>query len=417
MRTPIAVRLLLFSFVLLILPHGVSAQIGVSVSFGPPALPVYEQPLCPGDGYLWTPGYWAYDDDDGYYWVPGTWVEAPQVGFLWTPGYWGWGGNAFVFHEGYWGPQVGFYGGINYGYGYGGVGYEGGRWEGSRFSYNTYVTHVNTTIIHNTYNTTVTNVTETHVSYNGGTGGIEVRPTPQQESYANQHHVGPVASQAQHVQEARKNPQLRASANQGKPPIAATVKPADFKTGAVSSKQAGGAYKPPPSNAARGNEAVGNNPARRLVQKMRLRLSPTPITPATCSPTSPHRPVPATPIPTRNISNNRKSWLPSKRRITRNSSSSRTKNTSRPLRKTTTRRKNSKWSNATLSKRSRSSKNMRPSRSRWSSTNRRTSLHQSRRALLPRRSPTKASQNQAYEWAGDDDIRSLPALFHCPQDS
>src|ERR1017187_5997813 len=24
---------------------------------GPPALPVYEQPLCPGDGYLWTPGY------------------------------------------------------------------------------------------------------------------------------------------------------------------------------------------------------------------------------------------------------------------------------------------------------------------------------------------------------------------------
>jgi hypothetical protein len=53
---------------------------------------------------------------------------------------------------------------------------------------------VNTTIIHNTYNTTVTNVTETHVSYNGGTGGIEARPTPQQESYANQHHVGPVAS-------------------------------------------------------------------------------------------------------------------------------------------------------------------------------------------------------------------------------
>ena len=109
---------------------------------------------------------------------------APQVGFLWTPGYWGWGGNAFFFHEGYWGPQVGFYGGINYGYGYGGVGYEGGRWEGGHFSYNTYVNHVNTTIIHNTYNTRVTNVSETHVSYNGGAGGVEARPTPQQESYA-----------------------------------------------------------------------------------------------------------------------------------------------------------------------------------------------------------------------------------------
>jgi len=124
------------------------------------------------------------------------------------------------------------------------------------------VTHVNTTIIHNTYNTTVTNVTETHVSYNGGTGGIEARPTPQQESYANQHHVGPLASQAQHVQEARKNPQPRASANQGKPPIAATVKPGDFKTGAVSSKQAGGAYKPPPSNATRRNGARSGNNAQ-----------------------------------------------------------------------------------------------------------------------------------------------------------
>jgi hypothetical protein len=256
MRTT-EIRLLLFSFVLLALSHGAFAQIGVgiSVNFGPPALPVYEQPICPGDGYLWTPGYWAYDDDDGYYWVPGTWVEAPQVGFLWTPAYWGWGGSAFLFHEGYWGPEVGFYGGINYGFGYGGVGYEGGRWEGGHFSYNTYVNHVNTTIIHNTYNTRVTNVSETHVSYNGGTGGVEARPTSQQESYANQHHVGPVGAQMQHVQAARSNPELRASANQGKPPIAATAKPGDFKTGVVATRQAGGEYKAPPANAARGNEA------------------------------------------------------------------------------------------------------------------------------------------------------------------
>jgi hypothetical protein len=232
------------------------------VNFGPPALPVYEQPICPDDGYLWTPGYWAYEDDNGYYWVPGTWVEAPQVGFLWTPGYWGWGGSAFLFHEGYWGPEVGFYGGINYGFGYGGVGYEGGRWEGGHFSYNTYVNHVNTTIIHNTYNTRVTNVSETHVSYNGGTGGVEARPTSQQESYANQHHVGPVAAQTQHVQAARSNPELRASANQGKPPIAATAKPGDFKTGVVATRQAGGEYKAPPANAARGNEARPANEAR-----------------------------------------------------------------------------------------------------------------------------------------------------------
>jgi len=256
MRTTIGVRSLLFSFIVLIFSHGAFAQVGmgISVNFGPPALPVYEQPICPNDGYLWTPGYWAYDDDDGYYWVPGTWVEAPQVGFLWTPGYWGWGGSAFIFHEGYWGPHVGFYGGINYGFGYVGVGYEGGRWDGGHFAYNTYVNHVNTTIIHNTYNTRITVVSENHVSFNGGNGGVEARESEQERSYASERHVGPVAAQTQHVQAARGNPELRASANHGKPPIAATARAGDFKSGAVASRDAGGEYKAPPANAARGGE-------------------------------------------------------------------------------------------------------------------------------------------------------------------
>jgi hypothetical protein len=264
MRT--AIRSSFFSLAVLLFAHVASAQIGISISvnFGPPALPVYEQPICPADGYLWTPGYWSYDDDGGYYWVPGTWVQPPQVGFLWTPGYWGWSGSAFAFNEGYWGPQVGFYGGINYGFGYVGNGYEGGRWDGGHFSYNTYVNHVDTTIIHNTYNTTVV-VNDTHVSYNGGTGGVETRPTPQQQSYAGQHHVPPVSAQTQQVQQARSNPQLRASANQGKPPIAATAKPGDFKSGVVASKQAGGEYKAPPANAARSNENRPSANANRPV--------------------------------------------------------------------------------------------------------------------------------------------------------
>src|ERR1035441_3600210 len=85
-------------------------------TMAPPPLPAYEQPMCPGDGYIWTPGYWAWDG--AYYWVPGTWVLAPQIGYLWTPGYWGWGGAGFMFNEGYWGMSVGFYGGIDYGFGY-----------------------------------------------------------------------------------------------------------------------------------------------------------------------------------------------------------------------------------------------------------------------------------------------------------
>ncbi len=54
----------------------------------PPPLPEYSQPPCPGNGYLWTPGYWSYAPQ-GYYWVPGAWAWPPQVGVLWTPGYWG----------------------------------------------------------------------------------------------------------------------------------------------------------------------------------------------------------------------------------------------------------------------------------------------------------------------------------------
>ena len=96
-------RLWLLTIFLFAVPAITSAGILLSVTIAPPPLPVYEQPVCPGDGYIWTPGYWAYADD-GFFWVPGTWVLIPEPGFLWTPGYWGWGDGAFIFHEGYWGP-------------------------------------------------------------------------------------------------------------------------------------------------------------------------------------------------------------------------------------------------------------------------------------------------------------------------
>src|SRR5215469_7118799 len=175
--------------------------VGISVRIGPPALPVYAQPICPGPGYIWTPGYWAWNDDSGYYWVPGTWVVAP-VGMLWTPGYWGWGGGVYLWHPGYWGPHVGFYGGINYGFGYGGVGFYGGEWRGNRFYYNRSVTNVSVTNVTNVYNRTVivNNTTVNNVSYNGGTGGIQARPTAQEQAYTNEPHTAPLAAQTQHQQ-------------------------------------------------------------------------------------------------------------------------------------------------------------------------------------------------------------------------
>ncbi|MGA9040278.1 MAG: YXWGXW repeat-containing protein [Terriglobales bacterium] len=240
------IRTLLFSLVLLSMAAASFAQIGVAIRIGPPALPVYEQPICPGDGYLWAPGYWAYDYDvTDYYWVPGTWVVAPEVGFLWTPAYWGWGGDGFVFYDGYWGPHVGFYGGINYGFGYFGNGFEGGRWDNGHFFYNRSVLNIDVTNIHNVYDTHVTYNNVSRVSYNGGNGGITARATADEEAAARERHIGPVATQTQHAQAARANPQQRASVNMGKPGVAATPRPGDFNDrAAVPAKEAGAPYTP-----------------------------------------------------------------------------------------------------------------------------------------------------------------------------
>ena len=131
-----------------------AAQVAVSITIAPPALPVYEQPEIPAPGYLWTPGYWAYGPD-GYFWVPGTWVEPPAVGLLWTPGYWAWSDGVFVWNAGYWGPEIGFYGGVDYGFGYTGHGYVGGYWRDHDFYYNSAVNNVTQVQVHNVYNQTV----------------------------------------------------------------------------------------------------------------------------------------------------------------------------------------------------------------------------------------------------------------------
>jgi hypothetical protein len=276
MRLANAIRLLIVATAMLaltsVLPAPATAQvaIGISVGFPPPELPVYVQPICPGEGYIWTPGYWAWDPDyEDYYWVPGTWVLAPEVGYLWTPGYWAWGGSAFVFYEGYWGPVVGYYGGIVYGYGYFGHGYDGGRWDGGRFYYNRTVNNINVTEIHNVYNTRVVNnnINVTRVSYNGGNGGVRADPTPQEQAASRERHIKAVPAQTQQIQAARSNRELRASENHGKPPIAATQKPGAFSGGGVVAAKKGGKYNPPPNRGA--NSRAGND-ANRPANASRL---------------------------------------------------------------------------------------------------------------------------------------------------
>jgi hypothetical protein len=211
-------------------PSHAQVAVGVSIRIGPPALPVYAQPICPGPGYIWVPGYWAYDYDDGdYFWVPGTWVIAPQPGLLWTPGYWGWSEGFYVWHTGYWGPTVGFYGGINYGFGYPGVGFFGGYWHGGNYYYNRSVTNVNVTVIHNVYNKTVINErNENHVSFNGGPGGSHSEPNRDERRAEHERHVPMTVEQNRHFEGARGDRNFRASVNHGRPELAATPRSGEF---------------------------------------------------------------------------------------------------------------------------------------------------------------------------------------------
>ena len=203
-----------------VLPAIAPAQaisIGIAIHTAPPPLPVYVQPPCPTSGFLWTPGYWSYAPE-GYYWVPGVWVAPPQIGFLWTPGYWSFAGGGYGWHPGYWGPHVGFYGGVNYGFGYSGIGFGGGVWAGNLFRYNTAVMNVNTTVIHNTYidRTVINNTIINRTSFNGP-GGINTRPTPQQQQFASERHFGATVNQQQHQSFASQDRGAFASVNNGKP--------------------------------------------------------------------------------------------------------------------------------------------------------------------------------------------------------
>jgi len=224
MRTPRFLRYFLLFMAMLAVPASSFAGVFLSVNIAPPILPVYQQPLCPGDGYMWTPGYWGYSPDGGYYWVPGTWVLAPYTGALWTPGYWGWNNGLYVWNGGYWGLHIGFYGGVNYGFGYGGHGYEGGYWNHGAFTYNTAFNHVGGGI-HNVYVHNVTIENNSRVAFNGGEGGIHAEATANERVAEHEQHIGALPLQQQHQQAAASNRAQFASVNHGNPAVAATPRP------------------------------------------------------------------------------------------------------------------------------------------------------------------------------------------------
>ena len=255
MRLFRSARWLMFALLLCLIPASSYAGVFISVNFGPPVLPVYEQPPCPEPNLIWTPGYWAYGDD-GYYWVPGAWVPAPFPGGLWTPGYWGWSSGLYMFHPGYWGYHVGYYGGVNYGYGYGGIGFAGGEWRGREFVYNTEVMRVDERRVHSTYRDR--EIVErgyvsrdSHVAFSGGPGGIQHQPTADERVAEHEQHTSPTSFQAQHESTFRADRTSYAKANGGHPTNLVVARPLPVESHPA----------PPVSHNAIGAQPGGNYPA------------------------------------------------------------------------------------------------------------------------------------------------------------
>jgi len=219
--------------------EGGATQIASGVTAGsqpPPPIPDYPQPPAPGPGYEWTPGYWGWNgSDNNYYWAPGSWTQPPQSGLLWTPGYWAWSNGVYAFTGGHWGHRVGFYGGVNYGNGYGGSGYQGGEWRGDRFFYNRAANNVGQ--VTDVYTRPVPPAPHNRLSYNGGPGGVKAAPTPEERAEIQAPHVAPTVEQAQREHQAVTEPRLRAnqvakgggadavSEIQRRPPVAAEARP------------------------------------------------------------------------------------------------------------------------------------------------------------------------------------------------
>jgi hypothetical protein len=203
--------------------------LGVSVNEAPPPLPVYDQPPIPAPGYLWVPGYWAWSEGGGYYWVPGTWILPPKAGLVWTPGYWGSEEGVYVFHVGYWGSHIGFYGGVDYGFGYDGVGYEGGYWKDGRFFYNSAVNNIANVSVLNVYSKPIAIERRSYASFNGGKGGTTAKATSAQLAAEWENHIAATSEQRRLAEAASKDPVFSLSRNHGYPVVAATAHAGLFK--------------------------------------------------------------------------------------------------------------------------------------------------------------------------------------------
>jgi len=160
------------------------------------------------------------------------------VGALWTPGYWGFYSSRYWFHPGHWGLHIGYYGGINYGFGYIGTGYEGGYWNSGHFTYNRVYTQVNERKVRNVYSYNAGNRgmnnqgsfnrgnnNNARPSFRGGQGGVQARPQASDAAAWREPTAPRMNTQVQHAQKFQSNPGQLANTNHGRPAQTAISKP------------------------------------------------------------------------------------------------------------------------------------------------------------------------------------------------
>lgn len=96
-----AVRSLLLSLLMTAAaaPFPVAAQISVYINIAPPTL-LHEVVPIVSPGYIWAPGYWAWNVDR-YIWVRGRSI-AQRDGYRWAPDHWEQRGTVYYRNPGRW---------------------------------------------------------------------------------------------------------------------------------------------------------------------------------------------------------------------------------------------------------------------------------------------------------------------------
>src|SRR6185437_13441468 len=156
----------------------------------------------------------------------------------------------------------------------------------------------------NVYNHTVIVNHVNRVSYNGGRGGLNVRPSQSEFNAMREQHVRPLPTQIQHRTQAMQNRQLYATVNHGRPPVPVAARPLPVHhinvAPAVVNPGVHGATRPAPAVTRPQPGARPGQPGARPSQPVSPgappnRVQPSHTQPVPSRPNEPGRPTPGQP--------------------------------------------------------------------------------------------------------------------------